>query len=144
VCEIAFVAAVERHQGIGSSLLGALRREVADCERMWLVTTNDNLEALRFSQRRGFVLSAFRAGAIDDARRELKPTISRVGNFDTRSRDELELEARITHTYGSAHMAATPIPHFAAASLMRPLTIPHGTRNGFFVHWISSSSDLAS
>jgi hypothetical protein len=96
VCEIAFVAAVERHQGIGSALLGALRREVADCERMWLF------------------------------------------------RDELELEARITDTYGSAHMAATPIPHFAAASLMRPLTIPHGTRNGFFVHWISSSSDLAS
>lgn len=93
-CEVAFLAAVERHQGIGSALLGALRREVTDCERMWLVTTNDNLEGLRFYQRRGFVLSALRAGAVDDARRELKPTISRVGNFGIPIRDEIELEAR--------------------------------------------------
>lgn len=98
VCEIAFIAAVERHLGIGSALLDALRREVADCERMWLVTTNDNLEALRFYQRRGFVLAALRAGAVDDARRELKPTISRIGNFEIPIRDEIELEARITDT----------------------------------------------
>lgn len=87
---------MRRHHGIGSALLDALRREVVGCERMWLVTTNDNLEALRFYQRRGFVLSALRAGAIDDARRELKPTISRVGNFGIPIRDEIELEARIT------------------------------------------------
>jgi hypothetical protein len=43
-----------------------------------------------------------------------------------------------------AHEAAAAIPHLAAASLMRPLTMPHGTSNGFFVHWISSSSALAS
>ena len=95
-CEIAFIAAVERHQGIGSALLDALRRKIVGCERMWLVTTNDNLEALRFYQRRGFVLSALRAGAIEHARRELKPTISRVGNFGIPIRDEIELEARIT------------------------------------------------
>jgi ribosomal protein S18 acetylase RimI-like enzyme len=95
-CEIASIAAVERHRGIGSALLDALRREVTDCERMWLVTTNDNLEALRFYQRRGFVLSALRAGAVDEARRELKPTISRVGNFGIPIRDEIELEAHIS------------------------------------------------
>jgi ribosomal protein S18 acetylase RimI-like enzyme len=95
-CEIAFIAAVERHRGIGSALLDALRREVTDCERMWLVATNDNLEALRFYQRRGFVLSALRAGAVDEARRELKPTISRVGNFGIPIRDEIELEAHIS------------------------------------------------
>jgi ribosomal protein S18 acetylase RimI-like enzyme len=95
-CEIAFIVAVERHKGIGSALLDALRREVTDCERIWLVTTNDNLEALRFYQRRGFVLSALRPGAVDDARRELKPRISRVGNFGIPIRDELELETRIS------------------------------------------------
>jgi hypothetical protein len=63
---------------------------------MWLVTTNDNLEALRFYQRRGFVLSALRAGAVDEARRELKPMIGRVGNFGIPIRDEIELEARMT------------------------------------------------
>jgi ribosomal protein S18 acetylase RimI-like enzyme len=60
---------VQRHRGVGSALLDALREEVADCERMWLVTTNDNLQALRLYQRRGFVLSALRAGAVDEARR---------------------------------------------------------------------------
>jgi GNAT superfamily N-acetyltransferase len=94
-CEIAFIAAVHRHLGVGSALLDALREEVADCERMWLVTTNDNLDALRFYQRRGFVLSALRAGAVDEARRELKPMIGRVGNFGIPIRDEIELEARI-------------------------------------------------
>ena len=94
-CELAFIAALERHRGIGSALLDALRREVADCERIWLVTTNDNLEALRFYQRRGFVLSALRAGAVDDSRRRLKPQISSVGEFGIPIRDELELELRL-------------------------------------------------
>jgi ribosomal protein S18 acetylase RimI-like enzyme len=93
-CELAFVAAFERHRGVGSALLEALRREVAHCERIWLVTTNDNLEALRFYQRRGFVLSALRAGAIDETRRTPKPTIGTLGNFDIPIRDELELELR--------------------------------------------------
>jgi ribosomal protein S18 acetylase RimI-like enzyme len=95
-CELAFMAAVERHQGIGSALLDALRREVSDGERIWLVTTNDNLEAIRFFQRRGFVLSALRPGAVDEARRTRKPTISIVGNFGIPIRDEIELEARLT------------------------------------------------
>jgi ribosomal protein S18 acetylase RimI-like enzyme len=94
-CELAFIAVVERYQGIGSALLDALRGEVADCERIWVVTTNDNLEALRFYQRRGFVVSALRARAVDDARRTLKSTISRTGQFDIPIRDEIELEARL-------------------------------------------------
>jgi ribosomal protein S18 acetylase RimI-like enzyme len=93
-CELAFIAAVERQQGIGSALLDALRREVSDCERIWVVTTNDNLEAIRFYQRRGFVLSALRPGAVGDARKTLKPTISTVGSFGIPLRDEIELEAR--------------------------------------------------
>jgi len=78
-----------------NALVDALRREVADCERIWLVTTNDNLEALRFYQRRGFVLSALRPGAVDEARRGLKPQISAVGEFGIPIRDELELELRL-------------------------------------------------
>jgi ribosomal protein S18 acetylase RimI-like enzyme len=91
-CELAFLAAVEQRQGIGSALLDEWRRELEDCERTWVVTTNDNLDAIRFYQRRGFVLSALRAGAIDEARRTLKPTISIVGNFGIPIRDEIELE----------------------------------------------------
>ena len=97
-CELAFIEASERHRGVGTALLDALRREVMDCKRIWLVTTNDNLEALRFYQRRGFVLSALRVGAVDVARRQLKPQISKVGEFGIPIRDEIELELRLDET----------------------------------------------
>ena len=93
-CELAFIAALERHSGVGTALLDALLQSVAGCKRLWLVTTNDNLEALRFYQRRGFVLSALRPGAVDAAREQLKPQISPVGEFGIPLRDELELELR--------------------------------------------------
>jgi ribosomal protein S18 acetylase RimI-like enzyme len=91
-CELAFMAAFERHQGAGTALLEALVAAAAGCARIWAVTTNDNLEALRFYQRRGFRLVALRAGAVDDARRLLKPQIGAVGEFGIPIRDELELE----------------------------------------------------
>jgi GNAT superfamily N-acetyltransferase len=95
-CELVFIGAVERHRGIGSELVAALRKEVADCDRIWLVTTNDNLEALRFYQRRGFVLSALRPGAVDDARKRVKPQLPTVGEFGIPMRDELELELHLS------------------------------------------------
>jgi ribosomal protein S18 acetylase RimI-like enzyme len=94
-CELAFLAALERQAGVGTALLEALRSAVSGCERIWLVTTNDNLEALRFYQRRGFVLSALRPGAVDEAREQLKPGISAIGAFGIPLRDELELELRL-------------------------------------------------
>jgi GNAT superfamily N-acetyltransferase len=93
-CELAFMASRERHAGVGTALLTALLEAVVGCDRIWLVTTNDNLEALRFYQRRGFVLSALHRGAVDDARAQLKPQISTVGEFGIPLRDELELELR--------------------------------------------------
>ena len=93
--ELAAIAVADQHRGIGTALVDALRREVAGCERIWLVTTNDNLVALRFYQRRGFRLSALRPGAIDDARRTLKPEIGELGEFGIPLSDELELELRL-------------------------------------------------
>jgi len=81
-------------RGAGSALIAAcadlaLQRGL---ERLWLVTTNDNLRALRFYQRRGFVLVDLRPGAVDEARRTLKPEIATVGLDEIPIRDELELE----------------------------------------------------
>jgi ribosomal protein S18 acetylase RimI-like enzyme len=90
-CELAFIAALERHEGVGTALLEALLEALAECERIWLVTTNDNLDALRFYQRRGFVLSALRPGAVADSRQRLKPQIASIGDFGIPLRDELEL-----------------------------------------------------
>ncbi len=93
-CELAFLQAFERSRGIGTELLEAVAGVASDCERVWVVTTNDNLDALRFYQRRGFRLAALRPGAVDAARASLKPRIGRVGAHGIPMRDELELERR--------------------------------------------------
>ena len=94
-CELAFIAAFEARQGVGSALLDAVVEAAAGCDRLWLVTTNDNLDALRFYQRRGFRLAELRPGAVDEARRALKPRISAVGEYGIPLRDELELELEL-------------------------------------------------
>ena len=91
-CELAFIGSLEPHRGIGTALLNALRGEVADCARIWLVTTNDNLEALRFYQRRGFHLIAIHPDAVTETRKSLKPEIPLVGSFGIPMRDEIQLE----------------------------------------------------
>ena len=57
---------------------------------LWLTTTNDNLDALRFYQRRGFRLAEMRAGAIERYRGR-KPSIPLLGEFAIPLRDELRL-----------------------------------------------------
>jgi len=95
-CELAFIVAFERQCGVGTALLEALLEAAAGCDRVWLVTTNDNLDALRFYQRRGFRLAVLRPAAVDEARSVLKPQIGTVGEFGIPLRDELELELRLT------------------------------------------------
>jgi GNAT superfamily N-acetyltransferase len=93
-CEVLTLHAAERKAGVGTSLLRAVEEVAASagCSRLWLITTNDNLDALRFYQRRGFRLAALNAGAVDDARARLKPEIPRTGEHGIDLRDELVLE----------------------------------------------------
>jgi ribosomal protein S18 acetylase RimI-like enzyme len=93
-CELVAIAAAPRYSGIGSLLLDAVigaARE-AGCTRVWLTTTNDNLDALRFYQRRGFGLCALRPGVLVEARRTLKPDLPPTGAYDIPMRDDLDLE----------------------------------------------------
>jgi hypothetical protein len=64
------------------------------CARLWVITTNDNVDALRFYQRRGFRLAAVHRGAVDDSRSRLKPEIPVTGAYGIPLRDEIELEKR--------------------------------------------------
>ena len=89
--EVLYVEALHRQQGVGTALLNALFRLVGD-QTVWLVTTNDNLDALRFYQRRGFTIRTVRVGAVDAARATIKPGIGLVGEYDIPLRDEIELE----------------------------------------------------
>ena len=93
-CEVLTLHAAERQSGVGTALLRSVEEVAtsAGCSRLWLITTNDNLDALRFYQRRGFRLAALHAGAVDDSRARLKPEIPRTGEYGIDLRDELVLE----------------------------------------------------
>lgn len=92
-CEIVTVNSTVEGQGIGTALLEAVEdvASLAKCKRLWLITTNDNVEALRFYQKRGFSLVAMYRGALEQSRR-LKPEIPLVGKYGITLRDEIELE----------------------------------------------------
>ena len=92
-CEIVTLDALEQRRGIGTALVASVvdAARGSGLTRLWLITTNDNLDALRFYQRRGFTLAALHRGALEESRR-LKPSIPEVGAFGIPIRDELELE----------------------------------------------------
>lgn len=93
-CELVTIDAYEKHRGHGTRLLAQVEEaaRTRGCKRIWLVTTNDNLDALRFYQRRGYRLSAVYPGAVDEVSRPLKPQIPQVGYYEIPLRDELILE----------------------------------------------------
>ena len=92
-CEILVLHAERQWAGLGTAMVDKVAglAVAAGCRRYWVLTTNDNVDALRFYQRRGFRLSALRCGAVDDARRTLKPEIPPTGDYGIPLRDEIEL-----------------------------------------------------
>ncbi len=96
--ELLTLHADRRYAGVGSALVAAVREAAvrAGCRTLWVVTTNDNMGALRFYQRRGFRLARLHAGAVDASRRTLKPGIPTTGDHGIPLRDELELEMPLT------------------------------------------------
>jgi GNAT superfamily N-acetyltransferase len=92
-CELVTIDAFSQRRGVGSALLEAVADEARRrrCRRLWLITTNDNLDAFAFYQRRGLTLAAAYPGAIERSRR-LKPSIPLVAGNGLPIRDELELE----------------------------------------------------
>jgi len=92
-CEIVSMNSLVEGKGIGSTLIDAVKNvaQKARCKRLWLITTNDNTAALRFYQKRGFLLVAIHRNALEQSRR-LKPEIPLIGNDGIPLRDEIELE----------------------------------------------------
>jgi hypothetical protein len=92
-CEIVSLDCITPGKGGGTALVNELlaKARSAGIKRIWLVTTNDNLAALRFWQKRHFTLVAVHRNAIEQARR-LKPQIAITGNHGILIRDEIELE----------------------------------------------------
>jgi len=96
-CELVTLDALREGQGVGSALLSAAGQEAGrrGCDRLWLITSNDNLKAIRFYQRRGMRLVAVHRGAIDEARR-IKPSIPLIGEHGIPIHDELEFELALS------------------------------------------------
>jgi len=92
-CELVTLDALTVGAGIGGALVEALAdtARAAGCARLHLVTTNDNLPALRLYQRHGFVLADVRLDGVEASRRR-KPQIPATGHAGIPIRDELVLE----------------------------------------------------
>lgn len=95
-CEITVLESLCKSQGIGSALINAVKKvaKEAGCTRIWLITTNDNTNAIRFYQRFGFLLCAVHIDAMDEAR-TLKPQIPLLGDDDIPIAHEFEFEMRV-------------------------------------------------
>jgi len=91
--EVVVLQSLEQGRGAGTALLEAARASAgeAGCRRLWLVTTNDNLHALRFYQRRGWDWIAMHRDAVVEARR-LRSEICSLGAHGIPIRHELEFE----------------------------------------------------
>ena len=92
-CEVLSLDSLRERKGNGTALMDkviSLARE-AGCRRVKLITTNDNINALRFYQKRGFDMAALYRNAMVKSR-SMKPSIPLIGMDGIPLRHELELE----------------------------------------------------
>lgn len=96
-CEVITLSSTTENRGVGTLLLNAAvdAARANSCRRVFLTTTNDNLRAIGFYQKRGWRLCRLYAGVVDDARTRW-PAIPLTGFHGIRVRDELELELPLT------------------------------------------------
>jgi GNAT superfamily N-acetyltransferase len=92
-CEIMSLDSLHERQGVGTGLIHAVIETArqANCARICVNTTNDNLNALKFYQKLGFQLVTIRRNTMDEVR-QLKPAVPEIGEHGIPLRDEIELE----------------------------------------------------
>ena len=115
--------------GAGTRLLETALRvaEASHAPRLWLVTTDANLDAIRWYLRRGLTVARVHPGAVDADRATIKPTIPATNPENERPiRDLIELE--IDPTLPSLPRRPFPLvgdidalPPELAAALLGPL-----------------------
>ncbi len=95
-CEIISLNTMKKGVGVGTDLINELKDHVRStgCKRLWLITTNDNLEAQEFYRKRGFTLKSTYHDSIAISRK-LKPEIPEFGCNGIPIRDEIEFELNL-------------------------------------------------
>ena len=91
LAQITLLDSSVENRGIGSALIERVRAIAAarGCRALRLITTNDNLRAIGFYQKRGFVLTRVNVDALEQSRK-LKPGIPLVGEHDIPLLHEIE------------------------------------------------------
>ncbi len=94
--EILSLDSLNEKKGIGTSLLDKVVQNARDvgCSRVMLITTNDNLSALQFYQKRGFDIIKLHHNAVEESRK-IKPQIPLIGLNGIPIKHEIELEMKI-------------------------------------------------
>lgn len=89
--EIMSLDSIYEKHGIGTKLINNVLNiaKGSNCTKIKLITTNDNINAIKFYQKRGFNISVIYKDAVAKAR-ELKKEIPLIGDNDIPIRDEIE------------------------------------------------------
>lgn len=92
-CEISALFSLVQGIGVGTKMLNAVidTAKKSNVRRIWLITTNDDTQAIRFYQRYGFKLKAVHIGAFETTRR-LKNELPSLGNDNIPIEHEFEFE----------------------------------------------------
>ena len=96
ILEITSLDSLQENRGIGSKLVEAVIHEAKErkCQKIILITTNDNINAIKFYQKRGFDMANLFRNALDISRK-LKPEIHLIGENSIPLRHEIEFELSI-------------------------------------------------
>lgn len=91
--ELVTIDSLKPGQGIGTLLIGEVIKIAREknIKRLWLITTNDNMNALKFYQKNNFHLVKIYPNALEESRK-IKPEIPKIGEDGIPLRDEIELE----------------------------------------------------
>ncbi len=94
--EVATLDSWRENRGVATALLAAALdvAKQSGAHRAWLITSNDNIRAIRFYQKRGWDLVAVHRNAAVDARK-IKPSIPEIGDDGIPVRHEIEFELRL-------------------------------------------------
>jgi GNAT superfamily N-acetyltransferase len=92
-CEILSLDSLRENKGVGTALIEKAvdAARTAGCQKVKLITTNDNIRALRFYQKRGFDMACIHHNAMDVSRK-LKPAIPLIGMDGIPLKHEIEFE----------------------------------------------------
>lgn len=91
--EILSLDSCHEHIGIGTKLINSVIKEAKKqgCSKITLITTNDNVPAILFYQKRGFDIAEFNRNAINKARKR-KPEIPLTGMYGIPIKHEIKME----------------------------------------------------